>query len=45
MDGGIGKGKRETTIVVDVIFTFGNVGCERGASDLRRFTHGTKAFG
>lgn len=38
--------KREgvVTVVVDVVFAFGDVGGERGAPDLRRFTHGSEAF-
>lgn len=31
-------------VVVDVVFAFGDVGGERGAPDLRRFTHGSEAF-
>ncbi len=44
MEGEGGKSEGEATIVIDVVFAFGDVGGERGAPDLRRFTHGTKAF-
>lgn len=39
-----GKGEGVATVVVDIVFAFGDVGAERGAPDLRRFTHGTEAF-
>ena len=39
-----GKCERVDTIVVDVVFAFGDVGGDRGAPDLRRFTHGMEAF-
>lgn len=43
-EGEAGKCEGVATIVVDVVFALGEVGGERGAPDLRRFTHGSEAF-
>ena len=37
-------GEGVATVVVDIVFAFREVGGDRGAPDLRRFTHGSVAF-
>ena len=43
-DGDGGKCEGVTTVLIDVVFAFGEVGGDRSGPDLRRFAHGSVAF-